>query len=304
MTTDWTDETTPEIDEEREDLHPPYEEGIAEETNTEGESEEQADASVSLAKVAEGVDGSLPRESPKGPLGEDGSTEPTTSSHAQMPSRDVSGLIGFGDDEGSDVHPSAPEYEPAETDGDLHAEEGGEDEEAGRFSSLRGLFAQGGELQPRREPKREPLPQPEPEPLPEPDTPAAQIDLNDPGYFINRELSWLEFNRRVLAQALDEEVPMLERLKFLCISSTNLDEFFEVRVARLMQQVHMDAPRVGPDGMPPQEQLDRISEFAPEFVADQYRILNEVIIPGLAEEGIHFVRRTKWNEKQAEWVAD
>lgn len=135
-------------------------------------------------------------------------------------------------------------------------------------------------------------------------SPIASEELDVFDYYINRELSWLEFNARVLAQATDESIPALERLKFLCISSTNLDEFFEVRVARLMQHMRLDAPRIGPDGLTPQEQLERIYEFTHRFVDEQYKILNDVLLPKLADEGIHFVRRTEWNEAQAAWVAD
>lgn len=135
------------------------------------------------------------------------------------------------------------------------------------------------------------------------DLPAVEpIDLNNPAYFINRELSWLGFNRRVLELAVDPTVPVLERLKFLCISSTNLDEFFEVRVARLKQQIIGDAHSMGPDGMTPGEQFAKVSEIVHGFVSDQYRILNDVLIPDLEAEGIRFVRRSKWNEKQRRWV--
>jgi polyphosphate kinase len=128
-------------------------------------------------------------------------------------------------------------------------------------------------------------------------------DLGAPEYYINRELSWLEFNRRVLMLALDDSMPLLERLKFLGISCTNLDEFFEIRVGRLKQQLHMDAVRVGPDGLTPFDQLIRIGAVTHEFVAEQYRILNDVLIPALAEQHIRFVRRTTWNAAQARWVA-
>lgn len=140
---------------------------------------------------------------------------------------------------------------------------------------------------------------------------AAQIateiehgSLRDPAYYINRELSWLEFNQRVLEQARDESIPLLERVKFLCICSSNLDEFFEVRVARLMQQVHMEAPRTGPDKLTPKEQLDRILKVAQDFVAQQYKILNEELFPQLADEGVVFYRRTEWTPRQAKWVAN
>lgn len=133
---------------------------------------------------------------------------------------------------------------------------------------------------------------------------AASLDLKDTSLYINRELSWLEFNNRVLAQALDENTPVLERLKFLCISSTNLDEFFEIRVARLHQQIHLGDVRTGPDGMVPSEQLKRIADRAHHFVDEQYRILNKVLIPELEAQGIRFVRRTTWNKKQRKWVAN
>ena len=125
-----------------------------------------------------------------------------------------------------------------------------------------------------------------------------------PEHFINRELSWLDFNWRVLQMALDEDTPILERLKFLCISSSNLDEFFEVRVARLMQQARMDAPSMGPDQMTPSQQLDELNVRTKKFVAEQYRILNDVILPALEESDVHFVRRSRWTESQAAWVAD
>ncbi len=123
-----------------------------------------------------------------------------------------------------------------------------------------------------------------------------------PDLFINRELAQLAFNRRVLELAEDESVPLLERLRFLCISSTNLDEFFEIRVAGLKQQVALSISRVGPDGLSPQEQLAQITVEAHKLVDDQYRILNEILIPALDIEDIRFLRRSEWNETQAKWV--
>lgn len=119
---------------------------------------------------------------------------------------------------------------------------------------------------------------------------------------INRELSLLEFNQRVLQLAEDESVPLLERLRFLCISSTNLDEFFEIRVAGLKQQVALGISRSGPDGLSAQEQLAQIYPAAHALVDDQYRILNDILIPALVNEDIRFVRRAEWNEAQAKWV--
>ena len=106
--------------------------------------------------------------------------------------------------------------------------------------------------------------------------------------FINRGLSWLEFNQRVLDQALDESNPLLERLKFLCIVSSNLDEFFEVRVAGLKQQVQTQHVALAPDGMSPKSELAAIAKRARAQVEEQYRCWNEDIEPRLASENINF----------------
>lgn len=120
--------------------------------------------------------------------------------------------------------------------------------------------------------------------------------------FINRELSLLEFNKRVLEQAADTRVPLLERLKFLCISCSNLDEFFEIRVAGLKQMTKIGATSVGPDGTTPTELLAQVLDVAHRLVADQYRMLNEVMIPALDAENIRFVRRTHWTPEQDAWL--
>jgi polyphosphate kinase len=112
--------------------------------------------------------------------------------------------------------------------------------------------------------------------------------LSDTPHFINRGLSWLEFNQRVLDQALDKENPLLERLKFLCIVSSNLDEFFEVRVAGLKQQVQTSSVALAPDGMSPKSELASISKRARRQVDDQYRCWKEEIEPALAAENIRF----------------
>ncbi|MDA1106838.1 MAG: polyphosphate kinase 1 [Proteobacteria bacterium] len=130
----------------------------------------------------------------------------------------------------------------------------------------------------------------------------SDIDLKQPELYINRELSQLEFDRRVLELATDKTVPLLERLRFLCISSTNLDEFFEIRVSGLKQQAQAGAVQAGPDNLNLQDTLKRISDIAHALVAEQYRILNEALIPELAAENIRFVRRTHWSAKQAVWV--
>ena len=128
------------------------------------------------------------------------------------------------------------------------------------------------------------------------------IELNNPEFYINRELSLLEFNFRVLAQALDGSLPLLERLNYLCISCSNLDEFYEVRVASLLQMAEMDANVVSSDGLTINEQLERIAIKAHGLVAEQYRVLNEVLIPLLDTENIRFVRRDKWTPEQRQWL--
>lgn len=128
------------------------------------------------------------------------------------------------------------------------------------------------------------------------------INLKQPELYINRELSLLEFNRRVLEQAKDESIPLLERLRFICISSTNLDEFFEIRAAGLHQQVKYGSVQTGPDNLTPQEVLKRISVTTRELITEQYRVLNEELIPQLAKEKIRLIRRREWNAAQSRWV--
>ena len=131
---------------------------------------------------------------------------------------------------------------------------------------------------------------------------APAVDLGDPRLFIHRELSQLQFNIRVLDQALDERAPLLERLKFLLIFSRNMDEFFEIRVAGLKGQIALDHEMIGPDGIPPKRALAEISEIAHRQIERQYAILNERILPELVAHGIRIVRRTQWTHKQKLWV--
>ncbi len=126
--------------------------------------------------------------------------------------------------------------------------------------------------------------------------------LREPELFINRELSLLAFNWRVLAQARNPATPLLERLRFLCISSTNLDEFFEIRVAGLQEQVASGSTQAGPDNIAPQELLRQIAGETHRLVDEQYRVLNEDLLPELEREGIHFRRRGEWTPAQVEWV--
>lgn len=130
----------------------------------------------------------------------------------------------------------------------------------------------------------------------------GEHDLNDGRYFINQELSLLEFNRRVLEQAKDRRTPLLERLNFLCICCSNLDEFFEVRAAGLIQRAELGASRTEPDNLSPQGVLNAICEGAHGLVAEQYRVLNEILLPEMESEGIRFLRRSQWSELQQAWL--
>ncbi|GLQ33076.1 polyphosphate kinase 1 [Litoribrevibacter albus] len=128
------------------------------------------------------------------------------------------------------------------------------------------------------------------------------IDLDNPELYINRELSLIKFNERVLAQAMDERHPLLQRLLFLCIFSSNTDEFFEIRVAELKRQIEFGQAKILPDGMIPEQALEAISEQYHPLVERQYEILNDIILPALREEGIRFLRREEWTEQQEEWI--
>ncbi len=125
-----------------------------------------------------------------------------------------------------------------------------------------------------------------------------------PQQFLNRELGLLEFNRRVLAQAENPAIPPLERLKYLCIVSSNLDEFFEIRVAGLKEQIKVGAISTGPDGLDAAQILKRVRDQAHQIIERQYQIFNKDLVPTLATAGVHFLRRTHWNEAQSAWVKD
>ena len=125
-----------------------------------------------------------------------------------------------------------------------------------------------------------------------------------PQQFLNRELGQLEFNRRVLAQAEDTTIPLLERLKYLCIVSSNLDEFFEIRVAGLMEQIKLGGIAVSTDGLDARQTLKLVREQAHQLIERQYHLFNADITPALAKQGIKFLRRTHWNEAQRAWVRD
>jgi polyphosphate kinase len=122
--------------------------------------------------------------------------------------------------------------------------------------------------------------------------------------YINRELSQLEFNKRVLAQAQDADVPLLERLRFLCITCTNLDEFFEIRVAALKQRIEIGAPAQGPEKLSAQQIFDAIRHRMLGVVRQQYELLNQVLFPELTKAGVVFLQSEEWNEEQREWLQE
>ncbi|MDX8405818.1 MAG: polyphosphate kinase 1 [Mariprofundus sp.] len=130
----------------------------------------------------------------------------------------------------------------------------------------------------------------------------TSISLDSPELYLNRDLSMLAFNRRVLEMACDESVPLLERLRFLCICTSNMDEFFEVRVAIQKHLVVAGSRHVGADGLTASEVLHRIREQVVELVEQQYSLLNNDLLPAMREEGISFLHRDEWNQAQQEWV--
>jgi polyphosphate kinase len=145
-------------------------------------------------------------------------------------------------------------------------------------------------------------------PLPAPAAPAAGQAMNrripTPAQFLNRELGLLAFNRRVLAQAADESVPLLERLRFITIVSSNLDEFFEIRVAGLKETIKLGLAEAGPDGRSAADVFAEVSREAHALVAEQYQLLNQTVLPALEREGIFFPRREQWDAGQKQWIRD
>src|SRR5438094_6484462 len=126
--------------------------------------------------------------------------------------------------------------------------------------------------------------------------------FSDPQNFINRELSWLEFNRRVLEEAQDVTQPLIERVKFLTIFSSNLDEFFEIRVAGIKQQIESETSDVGPDGLSPTETFNNIQRTAHELVATEYALWQEELAPALAKHGIRVHDVAQPGAKRSAWA--
>src|SRR5438105_45982 len=130
----------------------------------------------------------------------------------------------------------------------------------------------------------------------------ARLSLDSPACYINREVSWLEFDRRVLEEAEDESNPLLERVKFLSISASNLDEFFEVRVGGIVQQIEDGYTEAGPDGLTLIEERERISRLTHAFVEDQYRCWNDALRPALHKHGIRVLGLQDLDERARAFV--
>lgn len=127
-------------------------------------------------------------------------------------------------------------------------------------------------------------------------------NLKSPQFYLNRELSFLEFNQRVLDQSKDTTLPLLERVRFLGISCSNLDEFFEIRVSSLKQRLELASPQAGPDPLTLPEQLSAIHERATALVLEQYMLLNDVLTPAMEAAGISFAQPESWTAEQARWL--
>lgn len=139
------------------------------------------------------------------------------------------------------------------------------------------------------------LSEPKIEPVAESST-AARCPL------LNRELGILDFNERVLSQATDPQVPLLERLRFICITSSNLDEFFEVRLAGIKEQMRETPDAVTPDGMSLPHLYDLVVDRVQRLMHRQYTMLHETVLPALEQEGIYFHGLEAWSEAQIEWA--
>lgn len=129
-----------------------------------------------------------------------------------------------------------------------------------------------------------------------------RISFDNHDYYFERELSLLRFNWRVLQQALDDTIPLLERIRFICICSSNMDEFFEVRVAGLRHRLERGENKPSLNGLSLEEVLKSIRDFAHKLFSEQYRILNDVLLPQLKQENIEFLSSDNWNPEQRQWI--
>src|SRR5271154_5890196 len=132
----------------------------------------------------------------------------------------------------------------------------------------------------------------------------SQINLDDNSLYLNRELSWLAFNRRVLEETLDTHNPILERVKFLAITASNLDEFIEVRLAGILQQIEDGISETGPDGLTAIQQRDAIAEECREFVTAQYECWNKYLVPEMAKQKIRILSLTDLDAEQIKFVEE
>ena len=122
-------------------------------------------------------------------------------------------------------------------------------------------------------------------------------------YYMNRELSWLQFNSRCLSEAKDKATPLFEKLKFLSITSSNLDEFFMVRVASLKDMINAGYKKPDIAGMSPKQQLDEVTDAVHDFVVEQYRIYNRLLLPELEANGIELVKDyNKLSAEEADYI--
>ncbi|MEZ5530664.1 MAG: polyphosphate kinase 1 [Porticoccaceae bacterium] len=133
---------------------------------------------------------------------------------------------------------------------------------------------------------------------------AEKTDLNNARYFINRHMSLMQFNLRVLEQALNEDYPLLERFQFLMIFNSNMDEFFEIRLAGLKRQISFAREMVSIDGMRPKDVLDILSDQCKAATDKQYHILNQVLLPALEKQNIRVLNRSRWSPDMASWAQD
>src|SRR5262245_36325300 len=130
------------------------------------------------------------------------------------------------------------------------------------------------------------------------------MKLISPKHFINRELSWLEFNQRVLDEALDSKNPLLERVKFFCIASSNLDEFFEVRVAGLKQQMESDVVERSIDGLTATETFRAVTKRVRRMIEEQYECWQHQLLPTLANNGFRFLKYDELDAADRVWVEE
>ena len=134
-------------------------------------------------------------------------------------------------------------------------------------------------------------------------SPMTTQNLSGAGLFINRELSWLAFNRRVLEEAQDASQPLLERVRFLGIVTSNLDEFFEVRVAGIKQQIEHESDDAGPDGLSPRQTFDEIRKEVLKMIDDQYQLWNKELLPELGKHGVHLRDFKHLSKHDLAWVS-